>query len=212
MGKKLPYTISTINPKTGKGDDLIATARAAVTCLHALCEQDEVGRYLGRFSIQKTLEDAGFKVGVAHLVLFLNFMGLVRKLNKDGSKKSEPMYQYLVLDPACFDLIVMEESVCAVLKHMNERMELQRSNTVLQKRLDKLKEATASSSAVNEDDINRMNENLAEVIAEVERLKDAHVEKDEKISLLEAKLAATSKVDPKSVSAELMARFKQLKS
>lgn len=210
MSKKLPYTISTINPETGKGDDIIATARAAVTYLHTLCEQDGTGRYIGRFPIEKTLEEAGFTVGTSHFILFLNFMGLVRKLNKDGSPKGEAQYQYLVLDPTFFDLLVTEGSVCAVLKHMKERLELQKANQTMQKRLEKLD--GASASAVSDDDISQMNENLAEVIAEVERLTGENAEKDARISALEAELQATTKVDPKAVSAELMAKFKQMKS
>lgn len=209
MNKKLPYPISTINPATGMSDDIIATSRVAVDYLHTLCEQDEAGRYIGRFSIQKTLEEAGFTIGVPHFVLFLNFMGLVRKLNKDGCRKSESQYQYLVLDPTFFDLLVTEESIYSVLKYMSERHELQKENQAMRKRLEKLERASAS--IVSDDDISQMNNNLAEVIAEVERLKGENTVKDARISALEAELQATSKVDPKAVSVELMARFKQMK-
>lgn len=209
MSKKLPYTISTINPETGKCDDIIATARAAVTHLHSLCEQDGEGRYIGRFPIQKALEDAGFTVSLPHFILFLNFMGLARKLKKDGSPKGEALYQYLVFDPTFFDLLVTDDSVYAVLKYMNERMELQKANQAMQKRLEKLE--GASASAVRDDDISQMNENLAEVIAEVERLTGENAEKDARISALEAKLKETTKVDPKAVSAQLMAKFKKMK-
>ena len=205
--KVLSYTISTINPETDKSDDLIATARAAVNHLHTLCEQDEAGRYIGRFPIQKALEKAGFKTGVPHFVLFLNFMGLVRKLKRDGNKKGE--YQYLVFDPTFFDLIVTDESVNVVLKQMRERNELQITNQAMRKRLEKLEEASAPT--VN-DDLSQMNENLAEVIAEVERLKDEGALKDTRILTLETELQATTKFDPKAVSAELMAKFKEMKS
>ncbi len=212
MSKKSSQIILTVNPATGKGDDLIATARAAVTHLHSLCEQDDCGRYTGRFAIQKTLEDAGFTTSVPYFILFLNFMGLVRKLNKDGSEQRGSQYRYLVLDPTFFDLLVTEESVCAVLKHMGERLELQRTCNALEKQLEKLKENAETSSTTNDDDIAKMNENLAEVIAEVERLKVENAEKDARISELEAELRANPKVNPKTVSEELMARFKQIKS
>ncbi|KKS37379.1 MAG: hypothetical protein UU98_C0014G0001 [Parcubacteria group bacterium GW2011_GWD2_42_14] len=82
MEKKSTLTISTVNPETQKGDDLIATARVAVQHLITLCKQDELGRYIGQFPIHKSLEEAGFQVGLPQFILFLNFMGLVRKLTK----------------------------------------------------------------------------------------------------------------------------------
>lgn len=126
--EKVPYLISTINPETGKSDDLIATARVATKLLHAKGQVDSDGRCLAVISPEKILSEAGFTTSVPHLIIFLDRIGLVRKLNKVVDT-----YRYLVLDPDFFDLIVTPESVTAVLKQMQERRQLQWDSSALKK-------------------------------------------------------------------------------
>lgn len=128
MDAKMPYQISTINPETGKGDDLIATARAATKLLHTHGVVDAAGRCLATISPDKILTEAGFTTSTLHLILFLDRMGLVRKLYKKGD-----VYCYLVLDPDFLDLIVTPKSVTAVLKQMRERRQLQDAANELKK-------------------------------------------------------------------------------
>ncbi|KKS28905.1 MAG: hypothetical protein UU89_C0025G0019 [Parcubacteria group bacterium GW2011_GWC2_42_11] len=208
MEKKSALTISTVNPETQKSDDLIATARAAVRHLSTLCTKDEFGRFTGRFQIHKSLEEAGFHVGLPQFILFLKFMGLVRKLTKDGNGTC---YKFLVVDPTFFDLLVTEESVSAVLKQMYERLEVQRLCNDYQRRIANLEEQLKRQPS-NEEYLGTLNEHLAEVIAQVEHLSAENSEKTAKISELEAELKCTTKVDAKQVTDELMARFRQTQS
>jgi len=209
MEKKSNLTISTVNPETQKSDDLIATARVAVKHLITLCKQDELGRYTGQFPIQKSLEEAGFHVGLPQFVLFLKFMGLVRKLTKSKNGAGGNCYTFLVVDPTFFDRLVTEESVRTVLKQMYERLEAQRMNIEYQRQIADLKNQLATQQPSNEEALAQLNVHLAEVIAEVERLQGENEEKTVKISALEAELKTVSKVDPKKVADELMARFRK---
>ena len=208
MEKKSTLTISTVNPATKRSDDLIATARAAVQHLITLCKQDELGRYIGQFPIHKSLEEAGFQVGLPQFILFLNFMGLVRKLTKSKNGAGGNCYTFLVVDPTFFDLLVTEESVRTVLKQMYERLEVQRMNIEYQRQIADLKKVAPQPS--NEEALALLNEHLAEVITEVERLQGENDEKAVQISALKAELKSVSKVDHKQVTDELMARFRQI--
>ncbi len=203
------YPLSTINPETGRSDDIIATARAAVKFLQTLCEQDDAGRYIGRFAINKELENAGFETNLPRFVLFLNQLGLVRKLNKAGGENGK-IFRYLLLDPTFFDLIVTRESVEAVLKCLEDRLSLQRKNHFLKRKLE-------TSNPTLDVEVNQLNENLAEVVVEVERLKQENHRLNDEVSDLkkeisekEKKISFLEKTGTK-VADELMMRFRALK-
>ena len=119
---KTPYQISTVNPETGQSDDLIATARAATMLLHSKGTINASGQCFAFVSPDRVLKEAGFTCGIAHFILFLDRMGLARKLTRTGSAG---LYCYQIMDPVFFDVLVSPESVMAVLRQMQERRYLQ---------------------------------------------------------------------------------------
>lgn len=125
------YQISTVNPETGHGEDFIATVRQATNLLYSKGVVGATGRCTLTDSPDRLLSEAGFTVAVEHFVLFLDRIGLVRKLHKEGSNTG--VYCYLVFDPTFFDLLVTDASVIAVLKQMRERRSLQDDRVKLEK-------------------------------------------------------------------------------
>lgn len=195
------YSITTLNPETGSGDDLVATSRAAVKHLTTLCTERGDWHY-GRFGINSVLKEAGFVPMTAHLVLFLNFIGVVCKTEKEGGEGGSLMYRYGVIDPTYFDVFATPERVKVVLKLMAERQALQKGVNTLGKKL----EAKKGKSKMSDADVAEINEGLAEVVAEVERLRGEIVSKDARIADLEQQLKATPKADAKDIARELVAR------
>ena len=211
MGKKIRYninTIGTVNPETGKKDDLVATAKSAVTHLATLCKQDDEGRYIGNFPITSELEKVGFIGSMPHFVMFLSYMGLARRYTVSGGKKGESPHRYLVLDPTFFDLLVTEETVQSVLKMMAERYSKQREVADLKKQLEK----TSVSNQENDAEVPSSSESeeilaqMAEMVVLVERLRE---EKGAVIAELEQakkQLNDRPTLDAKAVAASLLAQ------
>ena len=206
------YTISTTNHKLGcDGTDLIDTARKAVQHLATLCEDDGKGRLFGHFRIKEELGKAGFKTGIPHLVLFLQFAGLVRKLGKDGNCS---LYRYQVLDPTFFDCLVSAESVKATLSMMHKRKEMQRRLVSLQKQVSSLESklqerAEMSTTATFDEATEQLLTQMAELAALVEELRNEKISLADEIVQLKQKLSEQPSVDPAAIAAQMVARAKE---
>lgn len=189
------YAIGTVNPKTGRSDDLVETARHAVEILVTKCKEDSCGRYIGVFSITKTLEDAGFKTSVAHFVLFLKNIGLARKLKSGGGGRTTSKYKYLVLDPKYFDLLVTEESVNSVLKQMKKHQDLQKSIIKINKG-----KSTKTYNGLKDEDFDAINQDLAKVVVRVQELEEENRKLQEECAILKNQ----PKASPRDVARELL--------
>ena len=130
------YSIGVIHPETGEKGNLISCAELALVHLSKKCTTD--GKKLtGTFALQKELELIGLRSSLPHFGLFLQQIGLIRKLNKVSVETGGMSYKYLALDPNYFHAVVNQESVNSVLREMKERQDMQRMISSLEKKVKK---------------------------------------------------------------------------
>jgi len=199
----LEFSIATTNPKMGcDGSNLLETARAAVTHLATLCKQNSKGRCTGVFAITKTLEDVGFQTSMPHFVLFLQQLGVVKKLGKSGMS----LYKFMVIDPDFFDLMVSQESVDLALKQMAKRRKELASTLALRKQVEVLEKALQEERLKRSESTPGSLEQLAEVVALLEGCREELKASQVQAELLQKELHDRTSVDPSAVAAQLVAR------
>lgn len=193
-----------LHPETG-AINTIDTLKFIVTMLNT--EEDIIQRRLyhelpGSMSDRLRRYNLNY---VPQIMLLMQELGLLRRR---GSQKTTTWF---IVDGEYIDEFVSEEwcerARLNVFKHSEMMSELRD----LRKRVGKCTSELLSVTDTNNDEqIVEMNNNLAEVIAEVERLKAEISMKDSRILELEAELSmAHSRSDPKAVAEELMARFRK---
>lgn len=192
-----------INPATGR-PDLTGALRHVLTKLN---EEDGIQKGALYHVLNGGLQSRVQSFGIPNTYL-VDFVLLMQDLGLARHRGAHTVTVWEVVDVKFFDEFVTKEWLRRALDNLQKRHEKNAVHVRLRQRVERLESEGAQRPSVPSTHI----EQMAEMVAEVERLSELNNAKNAEITSLKAELASRPKDDPEAVVEALVSRFRKSKA